>query len=123
MLTQFEYNASWSLVSQKSCFLRRETHIIKWHHDKKRITLYSTLLSKQIIAFYTLFHESWTSYDFNKNQMGTVSVQIITSVPSRNKLMHLVINKTYFPRDFKVSLRTKGLRTPHSCCLHSCFCC
>ena len=35
--------------------------------------------------------------------------------------MYGVINKNYFPKDFRVSLREIGLPTPDSRCLRSCF--
>ena len=42
-------------------------------------------------------------------------------MPLRNERVYEVINKDYFPKDFKVSLIGTGMVTPDSCCLYSCF--
>ena len=42
-------------------------------------------------------------------------------MPLRNERAYEVINKDYFPNNFKVSLMDTGMVTPDSCCLHSCF--
>ena len=42
-------------------------------------------------------------------------------MPLRNERVYEVINKDYFPKDFKVSLIGTGMATPDSCCFHLCF--
>ena len=73
-------------------------------------------------AEYTIFHLSWIIFNFNINQLGTVSALVIISVPWSNEHVHEVITKLiYFPKDFKVLLRATGMPTLESCCLHSYF--
>ena len=74
------------------------------------------------IYIYTLFPVlTGTTFNLNKTQLGTVLAQVMISVLKSIESIHKLINKNYFPRDFKISLRVTGTPTPDSYCLHSCF--
>ena len=66
---------------------------------------------------YTLFHISWATSNFSKDQLRTVSAYVIISMPQSNEGVYEVINK----RDLKVSLRATDMSTPDSCYFDSCF--
>ena len=59
-----------------------------------RTTVHSLIFSKSVCKFlefvsamceimwnYGMFHVTWTTFKFNRNQLGTVSVYVMSSVP------------------------------------------
>ena len=38
-------------------------------------------LSRLVVYFYSTFHVTWTTFKFNRNQLGTVSAYVMSSVP------------------------------------------
>ena len=40
-----------------------------------------------------MFHVTWTTFKFNRNQLGMVSAYVISSVPSSNQRAHKVISE------------------------------
>ena len=45
-------------------------------------------LARSVGIFYSMFYVTWTTFKFNKNQLGTVSAYVMSSVPWSNKRAH-----------------------------------
>ena len=50
--------------------------------------------------FYSMFHVTWTTFKFNRNQLGTVSAFVMISVPGRNQCAHQVISEKLLSKEF-----------------------
>ena len=49
---------------------------------------------------YSMFHETWTSFKFNRNQLGTVLAFIMISVPWSIQRAHQVISEKLLSKEF-----------------------
>ena len=52
-----------------------------------------------------MFHVTWTTFKFNRNQLGTVSAYVISSVPWSNQRAHQVIREKLLSKE--LHCRTK----------------
>ena len=57
---------------------------------------------------YGLFHVSWTTFDFNGNQLGTVSPQVISPC-HRGMNVCMKDKQELLSKDFKTSLWSTGM--------------
>ena len=57
---------------------------------------------------YSMFHVTWTTFKFNRNQLGTVSAFVMIFVPLSNQRVHHSSAKNYSPKNFTVGLRTRS---------------
>ena len=51
---------------------------------------------------YSMFHVTCTTFKFNKNQLGTVSANVMISVPWSNQRAQSYWKKNYSPKNFSV---------------------
>ena len=49
---------------------------------------------------YSMFHVTWTTFEFNSNQLGTVSAFVMISVPWSNQRVHQVISEKLLSKEF-----------------------
>ena len=49
---------------------------------------------------YGMFHVTWATFQFNRNQLRTVSAYVMSSVPSSNQRAHKVINEKSLSKEF-----------------------
>ena len=49
---------------------------------------------------YSMFHVTWTTFKFNRNQLGTVSAFVMASVPWSNQRAHQVIGEKLLSKEF-----------------------
>ena len=49
---------------------------------------------------YGMFHKTWTTFEFNRNQLGTVSASVMLSVPWSNQRAHQVISEKLLSKEF-----------------------
>ena len=47
-----------------------------------------------------MFHVTWTTFKFNRNQLGTVSAFVMISAPCSNQRAHRVINEKLLYKEF-----------------------
>ena len=47
-----------------------------------------------------MFHITWTTYKFNRNQLGMVSVFVMISVPQSNQRVHQVTGEKLLSKEF-----------------------
>ena len=65
-----------------------------------------SLISKIGIVFiyneptYSMFHVTWTTFKFNRNQLGTVSAFVMISVPWSNQRAHQDICEKLLSKEF-----------------------
>ena len=52
------------------------------------------------ISYYSMFHVTWTTFKFNRNQLGTVSALVMISVPWSNQRAHQVISEKILSKEF-----------------------
>ena len=45
-------------------------------------------LARSVGIFYSMFHVTWNTFKFNRNQLGTVSAYVMSSVPWSNQRAH-----------------------------------
>ena len=45
-------------------------------------------VSRQESTIYSMFHVTWTTFKFSRNQLGMVSVYVMSSVPWSNQRVH-----------------------------------
>ena len=50
---------------------------------------------------YSMFHVTWTTFKFNRNQLGTVSAFVMISVPWSNQRVHQVISEKLLTKEFQ----------------------
>ena len=53
-----------------------------------------------------MFHVTWTTFKFNRNQLGTVSASVMISVPWSNQRAEQVTGEKLFSKEFHWGLRT-----------------
>ena len=53
-----------------------------------------------MVDFYSMFHVTWTTFKFNRNQLGTVSAFVMISVPWSNQRAHQVISEKLLSKEF-----------------------
>ena len=51
-------------------------------------------------GLYSMFHVTWTTFKFNKNQLGTVSAFVMISVPWSNQRAHQIISEKLLYKEF-----------------------
>ena len=61
-------------------------------------TIVTTIETRLIV--YSMFHVTWTTYKFNRNQLGTVLAYVMSSVPWSNQRAHLVISEKLLSKEF-----------------------
>ena len=69
-----------------------------------------------------MFHVTWTTFKFNRKQLGTVSAYVMSSVPWSNQRAHSVISKKLLSKEFHWRMKDHmldGIRQLLS--LQSCF--
>ena len=66
----------------------------------------------RIVDSYSMLHVTWTTFKFNRNQLGTVSTFVMISVPWSNQSAHQVISEKLLTKEFF----TEGLRTTRKVC-------
>ena len=49
---------------------------------------------------YSMFHVTWTTFKFNRNQLGAVSRFVMISVPWSNQRVHQVISEKLLSKEF-----------------------
>ena len=49
---------------------------------------------------YSMFHLTWTTFKFNRNQLGTISAFVMISVPGSNQRAHQVISEELLFKEF-----------------------
>ena len=49
---------------------------------------------------YSVFHVTWTTFNFNRNQLGTVSAYVMISVAWSNQRAHQVISEKLLSKEF-----------------------
>ena len=47
-----------------------------------------------------MFHVTWTTFKFSRNQLGTVSAFVMISMPWSNQRAHQVINEKLLSKEF-----------------------
>ena len=55
---------------------------------------------------YSMFHVTWSTFNFNRNQLGTVSGFVMISVPCVINVPIKSSAKNHSPKNFKIGLRT-----------------
>ena len=53
-----------------------------------------------IVFVYSMFHVTWITFKFNRNQLGTVSAFVMISVPWSNQRAYQVINEKLLSNEF-----------------------
>ena len=62
-----------------------------------------------------MFHVTWTTFKFNRNQLGKVSAFVMISVPCSNQRAHQVISEKLLSR---ISLYDYGPQVNTKNCVH-----
>ena len=47
-----------------------------------------------------MFHATWTTFKFNRNQLGMVSAFVMTSMPWSNQRTHQAISEKLLSKEF-----------------------
>ena len=63
---------------------------------------YLNLRAFDVIEFlrYSMFHVTWITFKFNRNQLGTILAFVMSSVPWSNQRAHQVIDEKLLPKEF-----------------------
>ena len=62
---------------------------------------FNTIFEIIIINYlHSMFHVTWTTFKFNRNQLRTVSAYVMSSVPWSNQRAHEVINEKLLSKEF-----------------------
>ena len=62
--------------------------------DSRDWSMYSNILN------YSMFHVTWTTFKFNRNQLGTVSGFVMIPVLGSNQRAHQVISEKLLSKEF-----------------------
>ena len=57
-------------------------------------------ISRNKLYNYSMFHVTWITFKFNRNQLRTVSVFVMISVPCSNQRAHQVISEKLLSKEF-----------------------
>ena len=53
-----------------------------------------------MVRIYGMFYVTWTTFKFNRTQLGTVSAFVMISVPWSNQRAHQVISEKLLSKEF-----------------------